>query len=247
MSDTDYFKMYLEKVKEIGFSESHIPGIIRYLMVNGHIPVTEEHLTLMGDTQFHISAKHLPSYIKKGLIEHYEKDPWAGDYEEEVEIDHINTVEYHLDSAWIKGGEVVDFKMNVTRIIKVQTEYHFREARPEDPHVTYYDCFRDMAPDERVQQHWEKSNICPHCDYKAEESEGYSELYDDGSCRIVFSGDGRDGTCCGKAFYVLHPDYTQPSDYVCEDCGNATGKDYHRLEDGDTILCIPCWNKVKDK
>lgn len=256
----NYFEMYQEKVKEYKFHDTHIPGIIRYLMVNGHIPVTEEHLDLMGDVDFHIDAKYLPENMRKGLEEHYLKDPWAGEYEEETELEHHETKSHSLEGVWFKGGEVVDFTVNVVRKVTVETTYHFREPDPEDPVEEYYECFRDMAPDERVQQHWEKSNICPHCGYTAEESEGYSELYEDGSCRIIFSGDGRPGTCCGKAFYVLHPDYKQPDpcngckdicgpcevgkDYVCEDCGNGVSDGgYVKLED-DTVLCQACWDKI---
>lgn len=217
MSDPDYIKMYLEKVKEFQFHDTHVPGIIRYLLVNGHITLNEKHMDMMSDVHFHISADQVPEEIKKNLEEEYLKDPWAGDHREETELECLDTQSHELEGIWIKGGEITEYQMSVRRKIVVDTSLIFSTPRPEDPIKEYYECFRDMAPDERVQQHWEKSNICPHCGYTAEESEGYSELYEDGSCRIIFSGDGRPGTCCGKAFYVLHPDYKQPDQNKVKD------------------------------
>lgn len=44
-----YLEMYLECSKEHGFKPDNLQEIVRYLLVNGHIHLTEENLALIGD------------------------------------------------------------------------------------------------------------------------------------------------------------------------------------------------------
>ena len=195
----NYFEMYLKKSKEHKFTPSAVQEIVRYLLVNGLIPINDENLDLMGDKQFHISGDHVPEEIKNNLIEQYLKDPWAGEFHEEHEIEELEKQGYKLDGIWIKGGEIEDFRMLVKRKVIVETSFDFTSPKPGDPPVVYYDCFRELHPMERVKQDWEKSNLCPHCGHEAEQgTEGSSCMYEDGSCSVTLE-------CCGKGFYVLQP------------------------------------------
>ncbi len=130
--EPDYFKKYLEQAKEHKFSPTSAQEIIRYLMVCGHIPVTEEHLTLMGDKEFNISAAHVPEYAKAAEI-HYLKHPYDGEYKEEVELEHIKTHGHEIESMHFKGGEMTTFKVTVTRTIKVETTLDYHAPAWGDP------------------------------------------------------------------------------------------------------------------
>ena len=126
----DYFNLYLQKVKEIGFSEPHIAGIIRYLLVNGHIEATPEHLELMGETEFSLDAKYLPKHMLEEAEKHYKQFPDEGEYVEECEIEHLRAEGHHITRARICNGKMVQFEVDVTRVAKLETTYTYEE--PEE-------------------------------------------------------------------------------------------------------------------
>ena len=203
----DYFGMYQKKAKEHGFSEIHISGIIRYLLVNGHIEATPETLALMGDEEFHLSAKYLPKDMLEAAEKHYTLFPDKGEYVEENEVEHLETKEHTITGAHILNGKMVTFSVDVIRRVEVDTTYYYySEYTPEGK---WWDVFNeDLPPAERVKQAWDKSNICPHCDYEAESgTEGSSAMYDDGSCIVNID-------CCGKSYYVIRP----WDNKVCGEC-----------------------------
>jgi len=204
LTNPDYFKIYLEKSKKHKFRPDAVQEIIRYLLVCGHIELTDEHLAMMGDKEFHLSAEHVPEKFRTQAVELYERDPWAGEYYEEHEVKQIDVENYELESVRFKEGKLIEFRMAVTRNIQVITTFDY-EVKPDPELVPYYECFRDMHPGNRVKQEWEKANTCPHCGYVAEEREGCSEMYPDGSCQIMLSGNGENGSCCGKPYYVVKP------------------------------------------
>lgn len=131
----DYFNLYLEKSKEHNFTPAAVQEIIRYLMVNGIIPVTEEHLALMGDKEFHVSAKHVPEKYRKEAEAQYLAAPTDGRYIEEHEIEWLDTKEHELDGVWFKNGKMEGFRMEVTRIVKVTTSFDYPPEGEDAPEV----------------------------------------------------------------------------------------------------------------
>ena len=127
----DYFGMYLEKAKEHGFIPSEARGIIRYLLVNGLIESTPEHLAIMGDTEFYLDARHIPEDVKKQALEFYEKNPENADYSEEVEIEEIEIHGHKLEGGWFSDGNMNSFRVCVSRTVKVETTYHIHTQEEE--------------------------------------------------------------------------------------------------------------------
>jgi len=155
VTTTDYFQMYLEKVNEIGFSEPHIAGIVRYLLVNGHIEATPENLALMGDTEFYLDAEHMPEQLKKQALEHYENFPENADFDEELEIEEIEIHGHKLEGAWICNGNMTGFKVCVTRTVKVESTYNCHE--PTDEELSEAD-----DPDCQLEKGATTCEGCPH-------------------------------------------------------------------------------------
>lgn len=117
----NYIKIYLDKAKEHGFKPDGAREIIRYLIVNGLIPVTDEHLEIMGDYEFFIDADKLPEkFINQANKAIKTED---GEYHEETELDVLKVFNETVEGAWIKNGKITSFKTIRKRHIEVETTY----------------------------------------------------------------------------------------------------------------------------
>jgi len=123
----NYIKMYLDKAKEHGFNPRGAHEIIRYLIVNGLIPATDEHLEIMGDYEFFVDADKLPEkFINQANKAIKAED---GEYHEETELDILKVFNEIVEGAWIKNGEITSFKTIRKRHIEVETTYIY--SKPE--------------------------------------------------------------------------------------------------------------------
>lgn len=127
---TDYLKLYAAKVKEHSLNGQHLNEIIRYLLVNGHIPATKEHLEMMGSRTFYLGADHLPENTAKLLLElakkleHQEdEEDEVWQYDEESTVDVLETLSYELEGVWLEGG-VKGMKVVVRKKVIVDQTYH---------------------------------------------------------------------------------------------------------------------------
>ena len=128
-----YLEMYLECSKEHGFKPDNLQEIVRYLLVNGHIHLTEENLALIGDREFFLGADRLPEEmdLAGGTVKIHEKllktaklvDNQDWTLHDDHETEHIREVSTELEGVWIKDGRVRSLMLGITRVVKVYQTY----------------------------------------------------------------------------------------------------------------------------
>ena len=124
---------YLACSKEHGFIPTDLHGIVRYLLSNGHINVTEDNLALMGDIEFHLGADNIDEemHLASGIVKVHEKLIKAGEavdqkewsLDNDYEMEHKELLSTALEDVRIKSGRVVSVRLGLTRIIKVYQTY----------------------------------------------------------------------------------------------------------------------------
>lgn len=137
MKETDglegYMETYLAASRKHGFSPTDARGIIRYLLVNGLIDITDQHLILMGNEAFHLGADRIPCAVMRDLetVNIHEKllkaaqvidqkDWQPGDFNI---VEHVKDISTELEGVWIKNGKVNSVKLGVTRVVEIYEEY----------------------------------------------------------------------------------------------------------------------------
>ena len=139
MKETDglegYMGTYLAASREHGFTPSSARGIICYLLVNGLIDITDQHLILMGNTGFYLGADHIPKdYRRRADLEgvdiheklikaanEVERGYWSLD--DDYEMEHKKLISTVIEGVHLKNGRVNSIKIGETRIVEVYQTY----------------------------------------------------------------------------------------------------------------------------
>ncbi len=130
-----YLETFLAKAAEHGFTPDPVRNIVRYLLTNGHINITDQHLILMGNEGFHLGADRIPKdYRRRHDLEsmnihekllkaakEVDQRHWSpGDFNI---VEHVKDVSTELEGVWIKNGKVNSVTIGVTRVVEVYEEY----------------------------------------------------------------------------------------------------------------------------
>ena len=163
MKETDglegYMETYLAASRKHGFVPTDVRGIIRYLLVNGLIDITNNHLILMGNQEFHLGADRIPKdyrrlvdgslelredvNIQEKLIKaakEVDQKYWQpGDFNI---VNHVKDISTELEGVWIKNGKVNSVKLGVTRVVEIYEEYSVTIDLPlfDEIELTCPDC-----------------------------------------------------------------------------------------------------------
>lgn len=136
-----YLEAYLAASREHGFKPDSLREIIRYLLVNGRIEISDKHIELMGNTEFYLGADHIPEDYRRlvdGSLElredvdiswkllkaadEVDRKDWTLD--DDYEMDHKKLLSTTFEGVWIKNGRVNGIKIGETRIVEVYQTYH---------------------------------------------------------------------------------------------------------------------------
>ena len=139
MKETDglegYMETYLAASRKHGFSPTDARGIIRYLVVNGLIDITDQHLILMGNTDFYLGADHIPKdYRRRADLEsvniherlikvanEVDRREWSLD--DDYETEHKKLLNTEIEGVHIQNGRVNSVKIGETRLVEVYQTY----------------------------------------------------------------------------------------------------------------------------
>lgn len=147
MKETDglegYMETYLTASRKHGFVPTDVRGIIRYLLVNGLIDITDQHLILMGNDDFYLGADHIPKDYRpratpKGdspvylesvdiherlirVANEVDRGDWSLD--DDYEMDHKKLLSTVIEGIHIQNGRVNSVKIGETRIVEVYQTY----------------------------------------------------------------------------------------------------------------------------
>ena len=92
-----FIRLYRQKVRKYKFSgsvsrkdaktEKGQHEIMRYLLVNGFIPATEENIALGPNDQTYIDARHLPEELRKTALKLVNRARVTSDLDEEMDVE----------------------------------------------------------------------------------------------------------------------------------------------------------------
>ena len=132
---------YLAASREHGFTPSDLRGVIRYLLVNGRIDISDKHIELMGNTEFYLGADNIPKKYRRlvdGSLELQEdidihekllktanevdRKDWTLD--DDYEMEHKELLSTKIEGIWLKNGRVNGIKIGERRQVEVYQTYH---------------------------------------------------------------------------------------------------------------------------
>lgn len=133
-----YLRKYLAASREHGFSPSDLRGIIRYLLVNGLIEINNNHLILMGNTDFYLGADRIPKWyrrlteggfdLREDVHERLlkaanETDRMYWSLDDDFEMEHKKLLGTTIEGIHLQNGKVNSIKIGETRIVEVYQTY----------------------------------------------------------------------------------------------------------------------------